>query len=116
MYTLFQMMTLESRSIGIVRPVVAAYPWAWAFFVLFIIVTAFAVLNLFVAIIVNAMSEEAVAESTANGHADTCSRRSSPCGRRSQISPRRLRRESWHASRSSNLRARQPSGCLAKCG
>jgi voltage-gated sodium channel len=70
MYTLFQIMTLEGWSEGIVRPVMEAYPWAWAFFVPFIIVTAFAVLNLFVAIIVNAMSAEAVAETTASAHAD----------------------------------------------
>jgi voltage-gated sodium channel len=70
MYTLFQIMTLESWSMGIVRPVMEAYPWAWAFFVPFIIVTAFAVLNLFVAIIVNAMSAEAVAETSASAHAD----------------------------------------------
>lgn len=56
---------------GIVRPVMAEYPFAWAFFVPFIIVTAFAVLNLFVAIIVNAMSAEAVAETTASAHADS---------------------------------------------
>jgi voltage-gated sodium channel len=45
MYTLFQIMTLESWSMGIVRPVMEAYPWAWAFFVPFIIVTSFAVLK-----------------------------------------------------------------------
>jgi voltage-gated sodium channel len=66
MYTLFQIMTLESWSMGIVRPVMAEFPWAWAFFVPFIVVTAFAVLNLFVAIIVNAMS----AETSASNHAD----------------------------------------------
>jgi voltage-gated sodium channel len=70
MYTLFQIMTLEGWSEGIVRPVMESYPWAWAFFVPFIIVTAFAVLNLFVAIIVNAMSAETVAETTASTHAD----------------------------------------------
>jgi voltage-gated sodium channel len=71
MYSLFQIMTLESWSMGIVRPVMEVYPWAWAFFVPFIIVTSFAVLNLFVAIIVNAMSAEAVAETTASAHADS---------------------------------------------
>ena len=71
MYSLFQIMTLESWSMGIVRPVMEVYPWAWAFFVPFIIVTSFAVLNLFVAIIVNAMSAESVAETTASAHADT---------------------------------------------
>ena len=62
MYSLFQIMTLESWSMGIVRPVMAAYPYAWAFFVPFILVTTFAVLNLFVAIIVNAMQSGHEAE------------------------------------------------------
>jgi len=55
MYSLFQIMTLESRSMGIVRPVMGQYPYAWLFFVPFIIVTSFAVLNLFIALIVNSM-------------------------------------------------------------
>lgn len=54
-YTLFQIMTLESWSMGIVRPVMNYYPWAWLFFVPFIIITSFAVLNLFIGIIVDAM-------------------------------------------------------------
>ena len=54
-YTLFQIMTLESWSMGIVRPTMAYYPHAWAFFIPFIIVTSFAVLNLFIGIIVDAM-------------------------------------------------------------
>jgi len=40
---------------GIVRPVMEHYPWAWLFFVPFIIITSFAVLNLFIGIIVDAM-------------------------------------------------------------
>jgi voltage-gated sodium channel len=71
LYSLFQIMTLESWSMGIVRPVMDVYPYAWAFFVPFIVVTAFAVLNLFVAIIVNAMSSETTAESSASAHADS---------------------------------------------
>jgi voltage-gated sodium channel len=55
MYSLFQIMTLESWSMGIVRPVMDAYPFAWLFFIPFILVTTFAVLNLFVAIIVDGM-------------------------------------------------------------
>ncbi len=55
MYSLFQIMTLESWSMGIVRPVMEQYPYAWLFFVPFIIVTSFAVLNLFIALIVNSM-------------------------------------------------------------
>lgn len=57
-YTLFQIMTLESWSMGIVRPVMDVYPWAWVFFIAFIVVTSFAVLNLFIGIIVNAMQKE----------------------------------------------------------
>lgn len=54
-YTLFQVMTLESWSMGIVRPTMEYYPWAWLFFVPFIIITSFAVLNLFIGIIVDSM-------------------------------------------------------------
>jgi voltage-gated sodium channel len=54
-YSLFQIMTLESWSMGIVRPVMEIHPWAWAFFVPFILVAAFTVLNLFMAVIVDSM-------------------------------------------------------------
>lgn len=54
-YTLFQVMTLESWSMGIVRPTMALFPWSGVFFIPFIIVTSFAVLNLFIGIIVDAM-------------------------------------------------------------
>ena len=54
-YTLFQIMTLESWSMGIVRPVMEVFPHAWLFFVPFILITSFAVLNLFIGIIVDAM-------------------------------------------------------------
>ena len=57
-YTLFQVMTLESWSMGIVRPVMEVYPMAWLLFVPFIILTAFAVLNLFIGVIVDAMQSE----------------------------------------------------------
>lgn len=54
-YTLFQVMTLESWSMGISRPVMQEFPYAWLFFVPFILVATFTILNLFIAIIVNAM-------------------------------------------------------------
>jgi voltage-gated sodium channel len=57
-YSLFQIMTLESWSMGIVRPVMQAFPWAWAFFIPFIMSTTFTVLNLFIGIIVSAMQAE----------------------------------------------------------
>jgi voltage-gated sodium channel len=62
-YSLFQIMTLESWSMGIVRPVMEVYPYAWAFFVPFIMVTTFAVVNLLVGLIVNSM-QDAHAEET----------------------------------------------------
>jgi voltage-gated sodium channel len=67
LYTLFQVMTLESWSMGIARPVMETYPLAWAFFVPFILVATFTMLNLFIAIIVNAMQSfsEVDAEATA---------------------------------------------------
>jgi voltage-gated sodium channel len=40
---------------GISRPVMEQFPYAWLFFVPFILVATFTVLNLFIAIIVNAM-------------------------------------------------------------
>lgn len=56
-YSLFQIMTLESWSMGIVRPVMEQFPYAWAFFVPFILVTTFAVVNLVVGLIVNSMQD-----------------------------------------------------------
>lgn len=57
-YTLFQVMTLESWSMGIVRPVMEVYPAAWIFFVLFILLATFTMLNLFIAVVVNAMQSQ----------------------------------------------------------
>ncbi|MFQ3670699.1 MAG: ion transporter [Verrucomicrobiia bacterium] len=57
LYSLFQIMTLESWSMGIVRPVMEIYPWAWAFFVPFIMIATFTILNLFIGIIVSTMQE-----------------------------------------------------------
>jgi voltage-gated sodium channel len=63
LYTLFQIMTLESWSMGIVRPVMAEHPTAWIFFVPFIVITAFSVLNLLIGLLVNTM-QTAVEEDT----------------------------------------------------
>ncbi|SDE08801.1 ion transporter [Limimaricola pyoseonensis] len=64
-YSLFQIMTLESWSMGIVRPVMETYPYAWLFFVPFILVTTFAVVNLVVGLIVNSMQDAHAQESNA---------------------------------------------------
>jgi voltage-gated sodium channel len=58
MFTLFQIMTLESWSMGIVRPIMDEFPLAWIFFVSYIICTTFTMLNLFIAVIVNAMHKD----------------------------------------------------------
>lgn len=55
MYSLFQMMTLENWAEGIATPTLEHFPWALVFFIPFIVVTSFAVLNLFIGIIVDAM-------------------------------------------------------------
>ena len=62
MYTLFQIMTLESWSMGIVRPVMAVHPHAWLFFVPFILIATFTMLNLFIGIIVDTMQSMHSAE------------------------------------------------------
>ena len=61
-YSLFQIMTLESWSMGIVRPVMEIFPLAWLLFVPFIMMTAFAVLNLFIGLMVNSMQSVYEAE------------------------------------------------------
>lgn len=57
-FTLFQVMTLESWAMGIVRPVMEIYPQAWVFFLIFILASTFTLLNLFIAVIVNAIQQE----------------------------------------------------------
>ena len=54
LFSLFQIMTLESWSSGIARPMLEEYPWVWVYFVPFILISSFMVLNLFIAIIVTA--------------------------------------------------------------
>lgn len=57
MYSLFQIMTLESWSMGIVRPVMREYPYAWLVFVPFIVFATYTVMNLFIGILVSAISD-----------------------------------------------------------
>ena len=75
LYTLFQIMTLESWSMGIARPVMEGFPYAWIFFVLFILVATFTMLNLFIAIIVNAMQSYGDEDRAAANQASEQSRR-----------------------------------------
>jgi voltage-gated sodium channel len=55
-FTLFQVMTLESWSEGVARPIMAKVPYAWVFFLLFILIATFIVINLFIAVIVDSLN------------------------------------------------------------
>jgi voltage-gated sodium channel len=50
---------------GIVRPVMEVFPLAWIFFLLFILSSTFTLLNLFIAVIVNAIQQEGTDEAPA---------------------------------------------------
>jgi voltage-gated sodium channel len=56
-FTLFTVMTLEGW-VEVVKSMVEQFPYVWLFFVTFIIVTTFMVLNLFIGVVVNAMQKE----------------------------------------------------------
>jgi len=61
-FTLFQVMTLESWSDGIARPVMEKFPYSWVFFVTFIMIATFVVVNLFIAAIVDSFSSHSAAD------------------------------------------------------
>lgn len=65
LYSLFQIMTLESWSMGIVRPLMEEFPYAWLFFIPFILVATFTMLNLFIGVIVSAMQSITTTETEA---------------------------------------------------
>lgn len=70
MFTLFQLMTLEGWAENIAEPTMVYHPMSWIFFVMFIIVTSFAVLNLFIGIIVDAMNLMHDEEGDSRAHKD----------------------------------------------
>lgn len=67
LYSLFQVMTLESWSMGIARPVMAAFPYAWIYFVSYILIASFLVMNVVVGIVLNSISESSAEESRQGG-------------------------------------------------
>jgi hypothetical protein len=71
LYTLFTIMTLEGWTNDVVNPIMSRHPHAWLFFIPFIVVTIFWVLNLFIGIIVNAMQEEHAKEEAEMVHDET---------------------------------------------
>jgi voltage-gated sodium channel len=56
-FTLFTVMTLEGW-VEVVKSMLPKFPYAWFFFVTFIVTTTFMVLNLFIGVVVNAMQRE----------------------------------------------------------
>src|SRR5262245_58538693 len=58
LFTLFTVMTLEGWVNDVAKPIMEKHPYAWLFFVTFIVVTTFMVLNLFIGVVVNAMQKE----------------------------------------------------------
>jgi voltage-gated sodium channel len=60
-YTLFQVMTFDDWSAGIVKPLMAEHPYAAVFFIVFILLSTFMVLNLFIGVVVSALDEETAA-------------------------------------------------------
>ena len=61
-FTLFQVMTLESWSDGIARPVMDKFPYAWIFFIFFILIATFVIVNLFIAVIVDSLTSGSSSE------------------------------------------------------
>ncbi len=57
MFTLFTVMTLEGW-VEVVKSMMEKFPYSWVFFITFIVVTTFMVLNLFIGVVVNAMQAE----------------------------------------------------------
>lgn len=54
--TLFGVVTLETW-VDVMKNVLPVYPWAWVYFVSFIVVGTFMFVNLFVAVVINNLSE-----------------------------------------------------------
>ncbi|KMK76062.1 ion transporter [Alkalihalobacillus pseudalcaliphilus] len=53
MLTLFQIVTLDSWGSGVMRPIMESLPWAWIYFIAFVLVGTFIIFNLFIGVIVN---------------------------------------------------------------
>ncbi len=70
LFTLFTIMTLEGWVDGVVKPIMEKFPYAWLFFIPFIVGTTFTILNLFIGIIVNAMQDEYQKEQAAEREAE----------------------------------------------
>ncbi|MGH3478578.1 MAG: ion transporter [Pseudonocardiaceae bacterium] len=61
LFTLFQVMTTDDWA-NVARAAMAVQPLAWIFFVVYMLLSTFAVLNLFIAVVVRAMEEQVATE------------------------------------------------------
>ncbi|WP_439619416.1 ion transporter [Hyphomonas sp.] len=58
-YSLFQVMTMDGWRFEVVQKVIDdGNPYAWIFFIIFIFIASFAILNLFIALVVDALASE----------------------------------------------------------
>lgn len=57
-YTLFQVMTFDDWSNGVAKPLMEQHPYAIAYLVIFILLSAFMMLNLFIGVVVSALDDE----------------------------------------------------------
>ncbi len=68
-YTLFQSMTFDDWSNGIVKPLAEkGNPNGWVFVIIFMVVSAFMVLNLFIGVVVTALDEVTAADTPKFSH------------------------------------------------
>ncbi|WP_233201430.1 ion transporter [Sporosarcina sp. P13] len=58
LFTLLQVVTFESWASQVARPIINEVPWAWAYFVSFIIIGALVILNLVVAVILSYLGQD----------------------------------------------------------
>jgi voltage-gated sodium channel len=96
LFSLFQVMTLEGWP-EIVREVMTVHPRAWIFFLCYILVATFTMLNLFIAVMVNAMQAEHEREVTQARHSDTEAVLAEIAALRAEV--RTLRGQEWHPQR-----------------
>jgi len=70
LFTLFQIMTVEGWP-DVARSVMTQSPHAWIFFVAYLLIATFMVLNLFIAVVVNAMQSQVTEDLKDEGEAHT---------------------------------------------
>ncbi|HSW30366.1 MAG TPA: ion transporter [Longimicrobiales bacterium] len=70
LFTLFQVMTVEGWP-DVARSVMKQSPYSWIFFVVFLLIATFMVLNLFIAVVVNAMQAQVTEDLKDEGEAHT---------------------------------------------